>query len=89
MKIGEFAKLCGTRISVLRHYDKEKLLIPVFTDKYSGYRHYTSQQVLDFYRITALKNAGFSLQEIKELISSQKTNEEIADIFSKKEKIFV
>ncbi len=89
MKIGEFAKLCGTRISVLRHYDKEKLLIPVFTDKYSGYRHYTSQQVLDFYRITALKNAGFSLQEIKELISSQKTNEEIADIFAKKEKIFV
>lgn len=89
MKIGEFAKLCGTRISVLRHYDKEKLLIPVFTDKYSGYRHYTSQQILDFYRITALKNAGFSLQEIKELISSQKTNEEIADIFAKKEKIFV
>lgn len=88
MKIGEFAKLCGTRISVLRHYDKEKLLVPVFTDRFTGYRHYTSQQILDFHRITALKNAGFSLQEIKELISTQKTSEEIADIFAKKEKIF-
>ena len=31
MKIGEFAKLCGTRISVLRYYNKEKLLMPVKT----------------------------------------------------------
>ena len=32
MKIGEFAKMCGTKISVLRHYDKEKLLEPQYTD---------------------------------------------------------
>lgn len=38
MKIGEFAKLCGTKISVLRHYDKEKLLEPQYTDVFSGYR---------------------------------------------------
>ncbi|MBQ3519234.1 MAG: MerR family transcriptional regulator [Clostridia bacterium] len=88
MKIGEFARVCGTKISVLRHYDKEKLLVPSFTDQFSGYRHYTSQQILDFHRITALKNAGFSLQEIKELISSQKSSEEIADIFARKEKMF-
>lgn len=88
MKIGEFAKLCGTRISVLRHYDKEKLLMPEYTDRFSGYRHYSYEQVLVFHRITSLKNAGFSLQEIKELIYSAKTEEEIADVFSKKEKMF-
>ncbi len=85
MKIGEFAKMCGTKISVLRHYDKEKLLEPQHTDVYSGYRYYTSEQILAFYRINALKKAGFSLQEIREIISGRKTNKEIEAIFSQKE----
>ena len=46
MKIGEFAKMCGTKISVLRHYDREKLLEPQYTDKFSGYRYYSSEQIL-------------------------------------------
>ncbi len=89
MKIGEFAKLCGTRITVLRHYDKEKLLVPENTDKFSGYRYYSSEQILTFHRITALKNAGFSLQEIKDILSSEKTKDEITEIFSRKEKEFL
>lgn len=88
MKIGEFAKACGTKITVLRHYDKEKLLVPEYTDVFSGYRNYSSEQILTFHRITALKNAGFSLQEIRELISDEKSNEEIFEIFHKKESFF-
>ena len=89
MKIGEFAKLCGTKISVLRHYDREKLLVPQYTDKFSGYRYYSSEQILTFYRINALKRAGFSLQEIKEIISGRKSDKEIEAIFSHKEKEFL
>ncbi len=89
MKIGEFAKMCGTKISVLRHYDREKLLEPQYTDKFSGYRYYSSEQILTFYRINALKKAGFSLQEIKEIISERKSNKEIDVIFSQKEKEFL
>ena len=89
MKIGEFAKMCGTKISVLRHYDKEKLLEPQYTDIFSGYRYYSSEQILVFYRINALKKAGFSLQEIKEIISGRKTNKEIEAIFSQKESEFL
>ncbi len=89
MKIGEFAKLCGTKITVLRHYDKEKLLMPENTDKFSGYRYYSSEQILIFHRITSLKKAGFSLQEIKNIIYSEKTYEEIIEMFSKKEKLFI
>lgn len=89
MKIGEFAKMCGTKISVLRHYDREKLLEPEYTDKFSGYRYYSSEQILTFYRINALKKAGFSLQEIKEIISERKSNREIDAIFSQKEKEFL
>lgn len=89
MKIGEFAKMCGTKISVLRHYDREKLLEPQYTDKFSGYRYYNSEQILIFYRINALKKAGFSLQEIREIISERKSNKEIDLIFSQKEKEFL
>ena len=89
MKIGEFAKMCGTKISVLRHYDREKLLEPQYTDKFSGYRYYSSDQILTFYRINALKKAGFSLQEIKEIIFEKKSNKEIETIFSQKEKEFL
>ena len=89
MRIGEFARMCGTKISVLRHYDREKLLEPHYTDEFSGYRYYSSEQILTFHRITALKKAGFSLQEIKEIISGRKTKEEITEKFSKKEKMFL
>lgn len=89
MRIGEFARMCGTKISVLRHYDREKLLEPHYTDEISGYRYYSSEQILTFHRITALKKAGFSLQEIKEIISGRKTKEEITEMFSKKEKMFL
>lgn len=85
MKIGEFAKMCGTKISVLRHYDREKLLEPQYIDKFSGYRYYSSEQILVFYKINALKKAGFSLQEIREVISGVKSEKEIEAIFRQKE----
>ena len=65
MKIGEFAKICGTRISVLRHYDKLGLLSPVYVDIFTEYRYYDRSQAETFFYIQRLKNAGFSLSEIK------------------------
>ena len=69
MQIGAFAALCGTKLSVLRHYDKEGLLLPAFLDPITGYRYYTADQVVTFHRITALKQAGFSLAEIRRILS--------------------
>lgn len=68
MQIGEFAKLCGTRISVLRHYDKCGLLTPVHTDSLTGYRYYSPAQARLFRQISLLKEAGFSLSEIRMLL---------------------
>lgn len=69
MQIGEFAKLCGTRISVLRHYDKCGLLVPVHVDPFTGYRYYIPEQAKVFVQITALKEANFSLSEIRQLLN--------------------
>ncbi len=85
MKIGEFAKICNTRISVLRHYDKEKLLEPEHTDMFSGYRYYSSNQIEIFHKITALKKAGFALHEIRRIISLDVDKAELTEMFKKRE----
>lgn len=69
MKIGEFAKAVGTRISVLRHYDREGLLRPVFIDRFTGYRYYDETQIERYNYIVGFKNAGFNLREIREIIN--------------------
>ncbi len=86
MRIGEFAKVCNTKISVLRHYDKQNLLKPVLIDKFSGYRYYSQEQIATFYRITALKQAGFSLNEIAELINRVDSEQAILELFDRKKK---
>ena len=84
MKIGEFAKICHTRISVLRHYDKQNLLKPVSIDSDTGYRYYSKEQITVFFRIASLKQAGFSLSEIREIITRIDNNAEIIALFEKK-----
>lgn len=86
MQIGEFAKICDTKISVLRHYDKEGLLSPDYIDRFTGYRYYKKEQIADFKRISALKKAGFSLAEIKEIFAVGKNDNDILNLFESKEK---
>ncbi len=84
MQIGEFAKICNTKISVLRHYDKEGLLIPDEVDRFTGYRYYSKEQIPIFVRITALKKAGFSLLEIKQILSDTQSGEQLLSLFETK-----
>jgi DNA-binding transcriptional MerR regulator len=55
LKIGEFSRLCQIGIHALRNYDKIGLLQPENTDKFTGYRYYTLQQLPRAHRIMALK----------------------------------
>ena len=68
MKIGDFARACGTKISVLRHYDKIGLLKPVYIDHFTEYRYYDRSQAVIFERISELKAVGFSLSEIRDML---------------------
>lgn len=84
MQIGEFAKACQTKVSVLRHYDNKGLLKPDFIDKFTGYRYYSAEQIETFRRISALQRAGFSLAQIKKILTDRKNNEEIMKMFDAK-----
>jgi DNA-binding transcriptional MerR regulator len=68
LKIGEFARISQVSIKTLRHYDALGLLRPAHTDPESGYRFYTMDQIADVVRLLALKDCGFSLDEIGQLL---------------------
>ena len=75
-KIGELSKLCNISVKTLRYYDAEGLLIPDEIDKFTGYRYYSASKLEDCYRIIALKELGFSLDEIRVQLSTN-DNEKI------------
>ena len=68
MTIKEFARLCGCNPQTLRYYDHVDLLKPVKVDQWSGYRFYEEEQALAFVKIKNLQKAGFTIEEIKELL---------------------
>lgn len=86
MKIGEFAQLCHTNISLLHYYQKTGLLLPDYVDPFTGYRYYTSEQIPVFFRIRSLKQAGFELNEIKKMIAAQKAIPRSCSCLRKREK---
>ncbi|MGN1025693.1 MAG: helix-turn-helix domain-containing protein, partial [Faecousia sp.] len=68
LKIGDFSKLSRVSIRMLRHYDEIGLLHPVQIDRESGYRYYSENQLPVAGRITALKDMGFGLADIGEML---------------------
>lgn len=63
-KIGLFSQMNKITIKTLRHYDDMGILKPAHIDKDTGYRYYTSEQLPVLHEIMALRQMGFSLNEI-------------------------
>ncbi len=82
-KIGELSKLCNISVKALRYYDAEGLLIPDEIDKFTGYRYYSAAKLADCYRIIALKELGFSLDEIKAQLVANNNEKIIASLNEK------
>ncbi len=66
--IGEFSKVNRITPKTLRHYDKIGLLKPSRIDNMTGYRYYSSEKLSEISKIIMLKEMGFSLHEIKEIL---------------------
>lgn len=71
LRIGEFSKLSRVSIRMLRHYDEIGLLHPAAIDPFTGYRSYSEDQLPTVGRITALRDMGFGLTTIGELLASR------------------
>jgi DNA-binding transcriptional MerR regulator len=68
IRIGDFSKLSRVSVKALRYYDETGLLKPVEVDRFTGYRLYEYSQLSILNRILALKELGFSLEEIGRLL---------------------
>lgn len=69
-RIGEVAKICNIPIRTLHYYDEIGLIQPVKVDDYSKYRFYSPEQIPIVLMVKSYKTAGFSLEQIKKLISA-------------------
>jgi DNA-binding transcriptional MerR regulator len=71
LKIGDFSKLSQVSVKALRYYDEIGLLKPAQVDRFTGYRYYSADQLPRLNRLLALKDLGFSLEQIAELLDEE------------------
>ena len=68
-RIGMFAQMNHVTVKTLRFYEEQGLLMPALIHPDNGYRYYTLAQMAVLHQITALKKAGFTLEEIARINS--------------------
>src|SRR5215470_7438714 len=69
--IGEFARHGRVSVRMLRHYDAVGLIRPAVVDPATGYRSYRAAQLAELNRIIALKELGFTLQQVQAILDEQ------------------
>ncbi|MFJ1865265.1 MerR family transcriptional regulator [Streptomyces sp. NPDC088097] len=75
--IGDFAKHGRVSVRMLRHYDALGLLRPARVDPSSGYRFYEAAQLARLNRVIALKELGFSLEQVGSILNEEVGPEEL------------
>jgi effector-binding domain-containing protein len=77
LKIGDFSRLSQVSVKTLRYYDEVALLKPTQVDEASGYRYYSMAQLRQLHRILALRDLGFSLDQIGYVLEADLSIEEL------------
>jgi DNA-binding transcriptional MerR regulator len=84
IRIGDFARLCQLSVPTLRHYDEIGLLKPVSVDSFTGYRYYSVSQLPRLNRILALKDLGFTLDQIVQVLAEDISAEQLRGMLTLK-----
>lgn len=77
MTVGEVSKKMGVTVRTLQYYDKEGLLSPS-AESEGGRRLYTDKDLVTLHQIMSLKSLGFSLDDIKQCLTSLETPADVA-----------
>jgi DNA-binding transcriptional MerR regulator len=75
LNIGEFARFGGVSVRMLRHYDALGLVVPTEVDPQTGYRRYAPELLAQVHQLVALKELGFGLERIGNLLDCTSTEE--------------
>ncbi|GAB4076278.1 MerR family transcriptional regulator [Nostocoides australiense] len=79
LSIGDFALHGQVSVRMLRHYDALGLLEPVHVDPSSGYRRYAAEQLSRLNRLIALKELGFTLEQIGPILDASVSADNLID----------
>lgn len=82
--IGEFSKITGLTVKTLRFYHEQGILTPTHVDPGSGYRFYGSRKVEVARVIVTLRDLGFSINEIAEILSNHEDDADIAGFLERR-----
>lgn len=84
LKIGDFSRVAHVTVKALRLYGQMGLLRPAWVDRFSGYRYYSLSQLPQLNRILALKELGFSLDQVANMLDRRLEADELRSILSQK-----
>ncbi|MFE7375963.1 MerR family transcriptional regulator [Bacillus cereus] len=85
--IGEFSKRTGTSIRTLQYYDEIGLLKPE-KNVISGHRVYKGRDILELQKIVSLKVLGYSLEEIRVMLTMPSLNVSLKETLEQQRKAF-
>src|SRR5690349_9343566 len=77
VNIGDFARHGRVSVRMLRHYDAIGLLRPAHVDAATGYRSYEIGQLGRLNRLVALKDLGFTLEQVRQVLDEKVGVEEL------------
>jgi len=69
-RIGDFSRIARVSARLLRFYDEIGLFTPAHADPQTGYRYYTVAQLSQLNRVLVLKDLGFNLDQVRDILSS-------------------
>lgn len=80
MRIGEVAAFFNVSVKAMRIYEKMGILKPVKVDEKTGYRYYSADQIKQLDALLELRELGFSLAEIRDLLENGITQEQYMEV---------
>ncbi len=94
-RIGEFSKIGKVTVKTLRYYDEVGLLKPDRVDESTGYRMYSTKQLLELHNIQSLRQVGLPISETmlvlsgfdRQFVLEQHRHEVIAEMDELKRKL--
>ncbi|WP_164670081.1 MerR family transcriptional regulator [Virgibacillus doumboii] len=71
--IGELARISRTTVRALRYYDEISILKPAYVSE-GGHRYYDEEAFAKLHYILTLKEIGFELEKIREIMDNQQAS---------------
>jgi DNA-binding transcriptional MerR regulator len=79
-RIGDFSRIARVSARLLRFYDEIGLFVPAHADDQTGYRYYAFAQLAELNRILVLKELGFNLDQVRDILRSNVDTSELRNM---------